>query len=335
MVDRGRALAGWALATLPGRVLRKFGEDQAGNWAVIIAWNLLFSLFPIALALAGGLGLLLGRLGVESPAVYASVLSIVPGSQSADTRAALDAMQHRAAIFFLLALVGLTWTGATLFGAMEQAFDAIYQAPARGFLRQKLMGVGMMLLFAALATFSVLSSTLLALAGRVPHPVAPAGLDGAVYLLQPVLAITADVLLFGAIFFVVPNRRQALGDVWPGALLSGLGFYLLTLLFPVYAAIQHSTFNQYGKAFAFVFILMSFLYLAGLVTMAGVELNSVRRPAALGQTAIPAAPPSGLSLDARRSRRRRVLYAILAAVIGVLAAARARARSKGEPAPRS
>ena len=55
--------------TLPGRVLQKFMEDQAPNWAVLIAWNALFALFPIVVFMAAVLGIVAGIIG-ESRTIY-------------------------------------------------------------------------------------------------------------------------------------------------------------------------------------------------------------------------------------------------------------------------
>ena len=44
------------MKTPPGRLFVKMGEDNAFNSAVVIAWNFLQSLFPIALVMAAVLG---------------------------------------------------------------------------------------------------------------------------------------------------------------------------------------------------------------------------------------------------------------------------------------
>src|SRR5436309_14344710 len=50
-----RRLDGWqrqrAWAAFPFAVLKKFGEDQAGNLAALIAYYAIFSIFPLMLAL--------------------------------------------------------------------------------------------------------------------------------------------------------------------------------------------------------------------------------------------------------------------------------------------
>ncbi len=62
----------------PGRLFVKMSEDNAFNWAVIIAWNFLQSLFPMALVMAAVLGVGLASIGVGSHQVYGTIASIIP-----------------------------------------------------------------------------------------------------------------------------------------------------------------------------------------------------------------------------------------------------------------
>src|SRR5207245_9170366 len=67
------------MSSVPGRVLQKFLEDQAPNWAVLIAWNALFAMFPIVIFAAGILGLALSIFGIPSKLIYTDVFSAIPG----------------------------------------------------------------------------------------------------------------------------------------------------------------------------------------------------------------------------------------------------------------
>src|SRR5437588_2509942 len=335
VAERVRSLAGRAADTLPGKVVRKFGVDNGPNQAVLIAWNVLFSIFPIVLAMAAVLGLLLSSTGIKADAVYQTVLAIVPDQQGrAQALAGLDAVKRQSGLFFLVALAGFIWSGSSLFGAMEQAFDLIFHCPPRPFLRQKLMGVLMMLLFTVLAGIAIGTSALLPLLKQLPVVPASWTQSATVYVLQPVVGVSAGVLLFGVLYYVVPNRRQRLGEVWPGALLAGVAFYLLTLLFPLYLSFNKGL-TQYGKSFAFLFIVMNFFYFLGLVTMLGVELNAVLYPVPIEPaTANVPGPSRGKRAPARqreeRPRRsvrgavRGAAFAVVAAAIGVFAFSRRR-----------
>lgn len=333
-VARGRRLVSRLSETVPARVLTKFGADQGANQAVVIAWNMLMAFFPIVLALAAIAGLVLGHVGIAAQAQIESVaLSRLPQSPQ-DTAAALDALKQQSGLLFVVGLAGLIWSGSSLFGAMEQAFDRIFELPSRGFVQQKVMGVSMMLLFAALAAMIVLSTSALALVKQLPLPAPIAGSAG-VYVLQPLFGVLAGVVLFGAMYYVVPNRRQRAAETWPGALLAGAGFYGLTLAFPLYIRIAGGGMNKYGSSFAFLFIVMTFFYFIGLITMLGAELNAVlfpAPPAAGGAPARrPAPPPDGPEgpvgsrprHGGRRPALQRVAFGLAGAAIGTLAFIRA------------
>ena len=323
LAGKARALAERALKTLPGRVVRKFAADNGPNQAVLIAWNALFSIFPIVLAMAAVLGLLLSSTGVKADAIYQTVLAIVPDQQGrAQALAGLDAVKRQSGLFFLVALAGFIWSGSSLFGAMEQAFDLIFHCPPRPFIRQKLMGLLMMVLFTVLAGVAIGTSALLPLLKQLPVVPASWTQSATVYVLQPVVGVISGVLLFGVLYYVVPNRRQRLGEVWPGALLGGLAFYLLTLLFPLYLSFNKGL-NQYGQSFAFLFIVMNFFYFLGLITMLGVELNAVLYPVPAAQPAAKAGP-AGRPAASRRSAVKTAIFGALAAAIGIFAFSRRR-----------
>lgn len=267
--------------SFPGRLINKFNADQAPNWAVIIAWNTLGSMFPILLVIVGLLGVLLAQVGVNAAGVYSTVLSLIPTDAAAqrETLRALETARHARGVFFLVGFLGLVWSGSNLFGSMEQAFDAVYKTGQRDFIRQKVMSVLMIVVFTVLAGAILLTSTVLGLLERLPF-LPPALLlhGGTTFALQVVFGVIAGCVLFLAIFYVVPNRRQELTGIWPGAVFAGCAFEALTLLFPLYIRLT-GTANQYGKTFGFLFLVLALAYFLGLITMLGAELNSLLAPA--------------------------------------------------------
>ena len=60
MPESLKRLIAWARGTLPFRLLQRYGEDDGGIWATVIAWNGLTAIFPIALALVAISGFILG-----------------------------------------------------------------------------------------------------------------------------------------------------------------------------------------------------------------------------------------------------------------------------------
>jgi membrane protein len=268
--------------SVPARVVRKFMEDQASNWAVLIAWNALFAMFPIVLVMAALLGAVLHVTGFTSKAFFQELLAVLPGSAADTVTQALTGVKNQAGWLAVVGLLGLVWGGSALFGMMDEAFACVYRTRPRPFVRQKLMGIGMIALFTFLAGVAVLTSSLLPTLKNLPnipyrltHGVAPLAL-------QVVIGVAAGFLLYLAIYFFVPNRKRAFRAVWPGALLAGSLFETITLLFPIYLSFN-SGINAYGKTFGLFFVLLTFFFFVGLITMLGAELNSVLFPV----------PPSG------------------------------------------
>lgn len=309
---RVQRLLEWAKQTPPGRVALKAMEDNAPSQAVLIAWNMLQAIFPIALALAAILGAVLSAVGVQSQSVLQTVAAVIPdqaGQQQIFD--ALKAVSSKTGLFAILALVGFLWSASNLFGALEQAFDVIFHVPMRDFPRQKLMAVFMMLLFCVLAGLAIVTSSVLPLLSQLPQaPLLPQGAGA--FLLQLLIGSVAGIILFFAIYFVVPNRKQAVRQVLPGAVLAGLAFELLTLAFPLYFKITGPGMNQYGKTFALLFVLMAYMYFLGLITMIGIELNSVLYPVPIPQpdrpmAMSPAASGSGQPPRESSARRERLI----------------------------
>ena len=206
--------------SVPGQVVRKFLEDQAPNWAALIAWNALFAMFPIVLFAASLLGFALSLFGEANAAVYRTIFSAIPGDpqQQAQLIKAVSGVKSNSGILFVVGVIGLLWSGSALFGLMEQAFAVIYHTKPRDFVRQKLISVGMVFLFTVLVGVAVGTSALLPALKHIPNIPTFLYSGVAAFMLQVIIGVAAGFLLFLSIYYVIPNRRQRLRQVIPGAL---------------------------------------------------------------------------------------------------------------------
>jgi membrane protein len=267
---------GRLMDSVPGRVVRKSLEDQAPNWAALIAWNTLFAMFPIVIFAASLLGFALRLFGKANTIVYTTIFSALPGDQTELVKA-VSGVKSQSGLLFVVGLVGLLWGGSALFGAIEQAFAVIYHTKPRDFIWQKLIAFGMVFLFTILMGIAVATSAFLPALKHIPNIPEFLYSGAAAFILQVIVGTTAGFLLFGTIYYVIPNRRQKFRKVIPGALLAGVLFELVTLVFPLYLELNKGI-NQYGKTFGLFFVLMTFFFFIGLITMIGVEVNSVIYP---------------------------------------------------------
>ncbi|HEY4844662.1 MAG TPA: YihY/virulence factor BrkB family protein [Candidatus Dormibacteraeota bacterium] len=270
---------GRLMESVAGRVIRKFLEDQAPNWAALIAWNALFAMFPIVIFAASLLGFALRLFGAANLAVYKTIFSVIPNDagQQNEVIKAVSGVKSQSGLLFIVGLVGLLWGGSALFGAMEQAFAVIYHTKPRDFIRQRLISVGMVFLFTILVGIAVATSSILPALKNIPDIPLFLYSGAAAFILQVIVGVAAGFVLFGSIYYVIPNRKQQFRKVVPGTLVAAILFELVTLLFPLYLSINRGI-NQYGATFGLLFLLMTFFFFLGLITMIGVEVNSVIYP---------------------------------------------------------
>jgi len=319
-LTRVGAAADRAAQLFPVRVARKFIDHGGPNEAVIIAWNSLTAVFPIALALAAIVGLVLNKAGVTPQTVANQIGSLVPtdlGTQQAVIEG-INSLQQQTGLFALAALVGFVWTASGLFGAMEAVFATVYETTTRPFIRQKLMALVMMALFVVLALVAVGTSALVPLLNDIPGlPISLThGDSGAIA--QAIIGFVAGFVLYFAIYTVVPNRHQRLSRVLPAALFGGIAFELLTLVWPLYIRLNQVGLNRFGSQFALLFVLLAFFYILGLITVLGADINAVLDPPIHAPSEPDPPPPRQVG------RARRAAFGAAALLIGVIAGRRAR-----------
>jgi membrane protein len=255
------------------------------NGAVQIAWQAMFSSFPLILGLLGLFGLVL-----RDPAqrqLFVDAIAAQFPSQLGELLGFLEETRELSGLLGAASLVGLVWSGYWLFQTMALVFNHFYGAPARSFRQQLVMSLTMMALFAALITLSVLASVsttfVLALSGRV----GPFNLTGIDALASWILALGSAIVMFLALYRVVPNCPLRLADVWPGAALAGILFVLLNQAFPLYFSLLGGSYAAY-KTLGLFLVLMTWFYCLAVIMVVGAELNaflSGRRGAAEDEVA--------------------------------------------------
>src|ERR1700737_226253 len=130
---------------LPVRVLAAYGESQASNYASALAFAFMLAMFPLILGLLSLVGLAIGDPATETKAQNL-IIQIFPGAAQQELLDALRGVKHSAGWMGVLSLAGLLWSASSIFSTMEFAFAQIFGARQRDMVRQKLMGLVMMIL---------------------------------------------------------------------------------------------------------------------------------------------------------------------------------------------
>jgi YihY family inner membrane protein len=201
-----------------------------------------------------------------------------PYSAQDELLKALEGAKKSAGWLGLVSIGGLLWSASSIFATMEFALTEIFGTRQRDMLRQRLMGLIMMVILIVAIVVTVGINSLAAL---VPVP-----LVGAVTGFVVGSAVMIALLI--ALYRFVPNRTFRLRDVVPGALLAGVLIEALSLGFSVYTRIAGG-FNTYGATFGLFFLLATWFYLLSQLILLGAVFNKFRlgEPAARGLVASP------------------------------------------------
>ncbi|MCL4509351.1 MAG: YihY/virulence factor BrkB family protein [Chloroflexi bacterium] len=257
----------------------KVGGDWSFALATLLAYNFLTAIFPLFLGVLALAALFLPAGLTRQVADLLSTLlpPEVTGSSGLNLNlySVLTAFRSSSGITATVSLLGFVWTGSNLFSAMENCFSIIFRVRGRHPVRQKLMSIGMVLLFAVFAPLAVLSTTisssvpyLLARFGAVPHD--GVLVAGTTYLVSAVLAF----VLFLAIYVIVPNRPMRWGEVWAGALIAAVLFVIVNSSFPVYAS-RFMIHAWFGRVLLVLSILALWFWVTSVILIIGAQVNAV------------------------------------------------------------
>jgi YihY family inner membrane protein len=250
----------------PVAVVKKYGDDHAGQHAALLAYYGFFSLFPLLLVLVTVLGFVLADRRDLQDDILASALAQFPVIGD-DIQNSVGQVRG-SGLALAVGLVGALWGGLGVAEAAQNAMNGIWNVPRKRypnfFLRRARGLLWLLLLGGGLLLASVLSGVSAAV-GAGGSPLAGIAVSAAV-----------NSVLFLVGFRVLTVRQVPPLDLLPGALLAALATALLQALGGWYVDTQVSrASNTYG-AFALVIGLLSWLYLEATVTLYAAELNVVR-----------------------------------------------------------
>jgi membrane protein len=236
-----------------GEFWLKFLNDWTFHFAAGLAYNLLMAMFPIVVAAGAITGFVEGGLHPAAQAhLIAFMSSAFPSVLGQDVLApALLLLRKDAGFLGILAIITALYSGSRLFSSLEDSFAIIYHTPLRSFWRQNLLALLLLLIFLLLIPVMLLADSV--------------GLRGFLS------GLVASLILFQAIYMIVPNQKISLKKSWRGTLVAAAALQLYLVLFPVY--IRHFLGSYTGNTGFAVILLLFFFYFA-LILLIGAEVNA-------------------------------------------------------------
>jgi len=250
---------------IPIAVFKKFSEDQSTNLASMIAFWAFFSIFPLLLVLVTLLGFFLPS-GTKSDVLH-QVSTYFPLLNTSSIKGLTGSWWA-----LIIGILTALWSGSAVVRTVQFAFNSVWEIPMHE--RPKFMEKLLRSLW-VLATVGVGLVISVLITGFVSGTSNSLHLHWFGHLLGYVIAIALDVGLFIAAFRMLTDRDISTRDVLPGAILSGVVFWILqslsSLIISHYLNNAQST---YGT-FATVITMLWWLYITSIVTLLGAQLNVV------------------------------------------------------------
>ncbi|MBA2576542.1 MAG: YihY/virulence factor BrkB family protein [Euzebyaceae bacterium] len=249
---------------LPFGVVKKFGDDQAGSHAALIAYYGFFSLFPLLLVGVTVLGFALRDNPAFEQRVLDSVLAQLPIIGGDIQVRALTG----GGLSLALGIAGTLWGGLGVTQHAQNAMNAVWNVPRKqrpNFWLRLARGLGLLVLLGG----GAIASTVLA---------GLATAEGA-SAVGRALPLAASLLVNLALFLLAFQVLTAIGLPWrrlvPGTVVAAVGWVVLQSVGGYYVNRQLADASQVYGTFGLVIGLLSWLYLTAQLVLYAAELNVV------------------------------------------------------------
>mgnify|MGYP004679135313 FL=1 len=238
------------------------------------AYFLILSAFPALLLVLNSL-----RYTALTVADLTAVLENVLPEALMDSVQELISSTYRSASSAVagVSVLTLLWSSSKGVYGLLKGLNAVYGVEEdRGYVYTRGISVVYALLFLVVLVLTlvlhVFGNTLTNLLHGIENPVVMFLVD--LIDLRSVLLLAVQVLLFTAIYMVLPNRRNGFWESLPGAVFSSVGWAVFSWAYSVYVTHFSKISNIYGSVYS-VAVSMLWLYCCVSILFYGAALNKL------------------------------------------------------------
>jgi YihY family inner membrane protein len=252
------------LLAMPVGVVKKFGDDQAGKHAALLAYYSFLSLFPLLLVFATLLAYALDNNQQLQQEIIDAAAAQFPvlGTQ---IQGSIRTIQG-SGIGLVVGILGTLWGGLGITQSAQDAMNALWSIPYRhrpNYWLRLGRGLASLVLLAG----GVILAAALTQLGRTRS--GPAG------ILSFVGSLLLNLLLMTVMFQVLTGRWVAWRRLLPGAAFGAVSWSVLQTLGVYVLDRQLQQANLIYGVFAVVIVLLSWLYLSARLLLYAAEINVV------------------------------------------------------------
>ena len=259
-----------AWLAVPVAVWKKFGDDEAGNLAALIAYSALVAIFPLLLLLVTVLDIVLKGNPELKDKVLKAARDQVPviGPQLEQSIGRLS----QTGIALAIGLVGILIGSLGVANSLQNALNSVWEIPFASrprFPSSWLRSLALIVVVGGGFIATTVLSGLAAGVGRILPGAGPSGLALAV-------SLVLNFGLFWLGFKLGTAKDITWRQLWLGAAISAVIWQILQWVGTTFVSHQIAHASPLYGTFALVLGLIAWLYLQAQLTLYALEINVVR-----------------------------------------------------------
>jgi len=258
--------------------IKEFSQDDCAGLAAESAYNILFSIFPLAIFGASMSAIINNLFGLD---LFGKIMSALTSVLPTDARTAIatplaKVLSNQNGGLLSVGIILALWSGSNAMSTFLKALNRAYDVEeTRPIWKAKGLQVGLTLFMGALM---VVAFIMIAFGGKIIGSIADHIGAGTVFKVVWNIARWPIVIVFislalAVLYWTGPNIKQKFKWISPGAVIATLVWVIAIYAFGFYA----SKFGHYDKTYGAlggVMVLMLVFYLSSLVVIFGAELNA-------------------------------------------------------------
>lgn len=254
--------------------VQRFNRMHAPEAAAGIAYYAVFSLFPLLLVLIWVVKYILFNAAAPSQVINL-VVQVLPITRNLLDSYFGEILSHNTTIG-IVGLAGLVWAASGVFlGLVHNINRAWPRARMHGFLRGRLVALGIIAILGLLLVLFVVSSTVVSLLPLLDLPIS-GGVQGTFFggLLFDLMLWVLAFGVFFALYRWVPTTWVRYREAFWGALVATLAWELTTGLFTWYLSSPFARFEKLYGTLGSSVGLLAWIYLSAIITLFGAHVSA-------------------------------------------------------------
>jgi membrane protein len=267
------------IVSLLTETINKFSEDQGSLMAAAVAYYLLFSVFPFALAMISIAGFVMDSPNFENAVINAlgNLLPVAKGMLAKNLHEVVNARAGTG----IIAVLAFIWSASAFFNALRNALNKAWGVnKGASFFKGRAIDIAMLLGSFILLMVYIWLSTGVRIIHSIQYHSDYFQLLNSTVVSSTIFTLASGLLAFLLILLLykfIPSNRPSWRDIWPGALMATVSVEIIRFGFIFYIK-NFSQYNLVYGSIGAVIALLAYIYLSAwaLLFFAKLSATSMR-----------------------------------------------------------